>query len=392
MINKDFEVGAYRVLTKDNWTEWKKQLITHFSDKEHIGDLIEYGTESTFKVDKPERRIPVVKFGAMKTKESDQRDGFMIDEDGGYLIRSDLDLDTKLFLEESRTMKRNEEQYKKDKMLVIRYCASNINKDIADELDVLGELHKTVKKTGDVVNMLIDLEMVATGRGSQTIANDCESFLSVSVQGDTYEDYVNYRMSFRDKYIALMHGREPEEILRCMCNSRFVTNLIGFTELKAQVDLILGMDEYPDWATTALDMNRFLKVKKHMREKVRKNEKNQGGMIQANLANSEYSKQKNQSSLAERSKKMICFFCGELGHAASSCSSSVIPVCGICKLGHHTKAHDMVLEMKKKRSLKTGGRRSYEEREKRVSNFIKKKAEEANAMMSQIEADENTEL
>ena len=52
-------------------------------------------------------------------------------------------------------------------------------------------------------------------------------------------------------------------------------------------------------------MNRFLKVKKHMREKVRKTEKMQGGMIQANLANSEYSKHKNQTSLIERNKKMI---------------------------------------------------------------------------------------
>ena len=139
MINKDFEVGAFRVLTKDNWTEWKKQLITHFSDKEHIGDLIEYGTEAEFKVDKPERRIPAIKLGPMKTKESNQREGFQLDEEGGYLIRSDMELDIKLFLEESRTMKRSEEQYKKDKMIVIRYCASNINKGIADELDVLGE-------------------------------------------------------------------------------------------------------------------------------------------------------------------------------------------------------------------------------------------------------------
>ena len=194
-------------------------------------------------------------------------------------------------------MKKNEEQYKTDKMTVIRYCSANINKDIADELDVLGEEHKLVKKKGDVINMLINLEMVAIGRGSQTIANDCESFLSISIQGDTYEDYVNYRMGFRDKYNALMHGRDPKEILRCMCNSRFITNLIGFTELKAQVDLILGMDEYPDWTVAALDMNRFLKVKKHMRDKVRKIEIVQGGMVQANLASSDYSRHKSQSSL-----------------------------------------------------------------------------------------------
>jgi hypothetical protein len=75
-----------------------------------------------------------------------------------------MELDTKLFLEESRAMKRCEEQYKKDKMIVIRYCSSNINKDIADELDVLGELHKAVKKSGDVINMLIDLEMVVNRR------------------------------------------------------------------------------------------------------------------------------------------------------------------------------------------------------------------------------------
>ena len=141
-MNKEFEIGVYRVLTKDNWTEWKKQLITYFSDREHIGDLIEYGTEATFIVEKPERRIPIIKLGPLKTKESNQRDGYQIDEEGGYLIRSDLDLDIKMFLEECRTVKKNEEQYKKDKMTVIRYCASNINKDIADELDVLGEEHK----------------------------------------------------------------------------------------------------------------------------------------------------------------------------------------------------------------------------------------------------------
>ena len=188
------------------------------------------------------------------------------------------------------------------------------------------------------------LHLVATGRGAQTVANDCARFLKLEIGGNTTSDYTDFTLEFRRRSRALTDGRRAEDVLKTIINSKFVMCLINFNPLSVQMTATLAKVEYPEWDVMAAEFQMFLSQKKNMEDAI-KNKDNFSGTIQANSASMRFKKKENRYKQNTNISKriLICFLCGE-NHTANRCpNASKPPVCERCKKTHHTKAHDLAV-------------------------------------------------
>jgi len=275
--------GPDKVLTKKNHVRWKKHMSNHFSDKKYMSEMIDSGKEPIFAMEKLETRVPAILQGSFKTKTENIVDGFQIDEDGFFRRRKDQEQELKEMSERNKKVEKEKEDYASHKLLAIKYTGTWIDKEIADELDIMGDEYLILRKNADIVKIMEVLCMISTGRGAQTVAHDCARFLKVSIGGNTVDDYTKFQMEFRDRYKKLTEGRKAEDVLKVICDSKFVMCLVGYAPLKVQLDLLMSKEVYPSWMELATEYRLFLTSKRNMEEAMRSDE-TFNGSVQANAA------------------------------------------------------------------------------------------------------------
>jgi len=318
-----------KILTKRNYSKWRAKLEIESMGYFGMYHLLTTGSELSFQVKVPDTRKAIVLEGEGVTPENRRKEGYVTDERGGFVYLSDREvaLNDREYVEKKKDLAVDEKKYNENKRILCKYINVNLDKGLRDKVNVKRTKINELLTNNDLLGVVKLVKKLATGGGTSTVVLDSQSFLNLRAG----ESYAEFTVAFRDTLEQLKSNRSIEEVFKGIVNGHFVSCLQHFKGLEFQMEQILETEEYPDWENISEKFENILAAKEHMKEKLARKDADHG-MIEANLAEGNMKKK----------FKMICFKCGNEGHAAGSskCGGGTIPKCSKCGKSHHTNAHE----------------------------------------------------